>query len=144
MFILCRDWVYSHHLLRFSLTKSISSFNHACSDNAMAPITPLNPGLERNDNTRSPQRTCFQISAVIASIFIEGLWLWDFWMHSGNVLLIELSQNGPRNNGTGIADFVAPRGYYHAPDHIGEFTESRSRTLGEDTWLMSGLELVSP
>ena len=38
----------------FSLTKSISSFNHACSDNAMAPITPLNPGLEKNENTNLP------------------------------------------------------------------------------------------
>lgn len=51
--------VYSHHLLHFSLTKSISSFSHACSDNAMAPITPLNPGSEENGNTKSPQRTRF-------------------------------------------------------------------------------------
>lgn len=31
----------------FSLTKSISSFTHACSDNAEAPAAPLNPAWKR-------------------------------------------------------------------------------------------------
>lgn len=79
----------------------------------MAPITPLNPGLEKNDNTRLPWRTCFQISAVIASIFIKDYGYEIFKMYSGNrgqqILLIELSLSGPENTVTSIADFLAPR-----------------------------------
>lgn len=85
----------------FSLTKSISSFNHACSDNAMAAITPLNPGLEKNENTNLPQRACFQISAVIASI----MQVYSSRIRLGHIVciqvaggqkigLIELSQSG--------------------------------------------------
>lgn len=60
-------------LLFFSLTKSISSFSRACSDNAAAPAASLNPGLEKNDDANLPRSESFQIKAVIAGIIRPGL-----------------------------------------------------------------------